>query len=88
MTRFTIIWVAAALALASSSPVLGDDDRGKVEEIIIKIQTKEGVKWYRLGKDLERIEIKEGDYVHFDYADDDTIEAIEVEPSKAPKTTQ
>ena len=60
--------------------MLGDDDRGKVEEIIIKIQTKEGAKWYRIGKDLEKIEIKEGDYVHFDYADDDTIESIEAEP--------
>ena len=51
---------------------------GEVKEIIIKIETKDGTQWYRLGKDLEEIDINEGDYVNFDYADD-TIESIEVE---------
>jgi hypothetical protein len=55
-----------------------DDAGGRVKEIIIKIETDDGVQWYRLGKDLEEIDIHEGDYVQFDYADD-TIEGIEVE---------
>jgi hypothetical protein len=38
------------------------------------------VKWYKLGKELEPINIKEGDYVRFDYADD-AIESIIVEPA-------
>jgi hypothetical protein len=62
-----------------AAPLQAADEGGQVKEIIIKIQTEDGEKWFRLGKDLKAINIHEGDYVQFDYADDDTIEAIEVE---------
>jgi hypothetical protein len=63
-----------------SSPALAEPAAGHVQEIIVKIQTADGVKWYKLGKELEPINIKEGDYVRFDYADD-AIESITVEPA-------
>ena len=73
------IWVAvAAVSLFLTGLARADDTGGQVKEIIIKIETKDGAQWYRLGKDLEEIDIHEGDYVIFDYADD-TIESIEVE---------
>lgn len=86
--RTTVALVAAffaALCLAAPKPAPAADEGGQVQEIIIKIRTKDGEKWYRLGKDLEAINIHEGDYVQFDYADDDTIEAIEVQQG-SPQT--
>ena len=78
--RTAVALVAAFFAgICLAAPVLAADEGGQVKEIIIKIQTEDGEKWYRLGKDLKAINIHEGDYVQFDYADDDTIEAIEVE---------
>lgn len=80
-----IVAAAAAAGLVLAAPSFAADEGGQVKEIIIKIQTKDGENWYRLGKDLKVIDIHEGDYVQFDYADDDTIEAIEVEPASAPE---
>ncbi len=96
MKRVVIALGLAAMALGTSAPALADHASGEVQEIIIKVKTKDGERWYRLGKDLERIDIREGDYVHFDYADD-VIEAIEPEapvpetpetPEDAPKTSE
>lgn len=58
------------------------DGTGQVQEVIVKIQTKEEVKWYKLGKEMKLIDIREGDYVSFEYADD-TIESIT--PTSAPE---
>ncbi len=68
----------AAASLFLTGLARADDAGGQIKEIIIKIETKDGAQWYRLGEDLEEIDIHEGDYVSFDYADD-TIESIEVE---------
>ncbi len=89
MRRVAALVAAAFAGLYLVAPALAADEGGQVKEIIIKIQTKDGEKWYRLGKDLKAINIHEGDYVQFDYADDDTIEAIEVEevPSQEQNST-
>ena len=76
-----LIWkslVVAGLAAGPAAPVLAEDSKGEVQEIIIKIQTPEGPRWYSLGTDLSKIDIRKGAVVRFNYADD-TIEAIEVE---------
>jgi len=73
-----IIGIMAAIVLSVWPPALAEPIDGEVQEIIIKIKTKDGEKWYKLGKDLEPINIKEGDYVRFDYADD-AIESITTE---------
>lgn len=70
---------ALSVMAAFSGPALAEPAAGHVQEIIIKIETADGVKWYKLGRDLEPINIREGDYVRFDYADD-AIESIAVEP--------
>ena len=78
MKKAAILAVVAAASLFLTGLARADDAGGQIKEIIIKIETKDGAQWYRLGKDLEEIDIHEGDYVSFDYADD-TIESIEVE---------
>jgi hypothetical protein len=70
------------MVFAFPAASLADHLHGEVQEIIIKIETEDGVKWYQVGKDMELINIREGDRVHFDYADDD-LEAIVVEPKGA-----
>jgi hypothetical protein len=90
MKRFSIVPLAVVLSFALGGPVLADEATGQVQEIIIKIQTPDGPRWYVLGKDLKAININEGDLVQFDYADD-TIESIEVqdvEPEKSKTGTQ
>lgn len=89
MRRVAALVAAAFAGLYLVAPALAADEGGQVKEIIIKIQTKDGEKWYRLGEDLKAINIHEGDYVQFDYADDDTIEAIEVKevPSQEQSST-
>jgi plastocyanin len=64
-----------AIAVAFSFAANADDISGQVKEVLIKIETSDGVKWYKLGEDMEAVDIKAGDYVSFDYADD-TIEEI------------
>ena len=64
-----------AVAVAFSFAVNADDISGQVKEVLIKIETKDGVKWYKLGADMKPVDIKSGDHVTFDYADD-TIEEI------------
>jgi hypothetical protein len=83
MKKAAILIAVAAVGLFLTGLARADHMAGgEVKEIIIKIETKDGTQWYRLGKDLEEIDIHEGDYVSFDYADD-TIESIEVEEEGA-----
>ena len=77
---FASIATAIALSVSVSVTSFAEPISGQVEEIIIKVQTPDGVKWYRLGKDLKSMDIKAGDRIHFDYADD-TVEEIPVESS-------
>jgi hypothetical protein len=84
MKNLAILVVVAAMSHFLTGLAHAEHLRGQVKEIIIKIETKDGAQWYRLGKELEEIDIHEGDYVTFDYADD-TIESIEVE-KEAPES--
>ena len=79
-----ILATVAAVSLFLTGLTRAYQVGGQVKEIIIKIETEDGAQWYRLGKDLKQIDIHEGDYVIFDYADD-TIESIEVE-KEAPES--
>jgi len=71
MLGISVIAVAVAFSFVANA----DDLSGQVKEVLIKIETSDGVKWYKLGEDMEAVDIKAGDYVTFDYADD-TIEEI------------
>lgn len=82
MNKATTVVLAAAFALGFAGPSLADHKGGKVQEIIIKIQTKDGVKHYKVGKDVELLRIQKGSEVDFDYADDDVIERIEAVPDE------
>ena len=76
-----------ALMVAFAAPAMAGEAKGEVQEIIIKIQTPEGPRWYSLGSDLSKIDIRKGAIVRFNYSDD-TIEAIEVAPGDPPATTE
>jgi hypothetical protein len=81
--RTAVALVAAFFAsLYLAAPAPAADEGGEVKEIIIKIQTEDGEKWFRLGKDLEAINIHEGDYVQFDYADEPTTTPLRPSKSK------
>lgn len=58
-------------------------DEGQVAEVIVKINTPEGPKWYRLGKGVEVIDVTEGKVVRFNY-EGDSIEAIKISPEGEP----
>lgn len=77
----------AALALALPLPLLAQtaQDEGEIAEIIVKINTPDGPKWYRLGKGVEAVDVTEGKVVQFDYQGD-SIEAITVIPEGASDT--
>jgi predicted DNA-binding antitoxin AbrB/MazE fold protein len=85
--RRALVCAIAALAAGLTAPALAQPLPGEVQEIIIKVVTEDGVKWYRLGKDLQPVDIKAGDQVQFDYADD-TVEEIEVELQPSPEGAQ
>jgi hypothetical protein len=70
-----VVVLAAATAVG---PTLAEEQTGKVQEIIIKIETPDGPRWYKLGADLSKIDVREGAVVRFNYADD-TIDSIQVE---------
>lgn len=78
--------LVALVTMGIAAPAVADGGRGQVKEIIIKIETEDGPRWYTLGKELNEIDVREGDRVQFDYADD-TIEAIEVE-NREPGTKE
>lgn len=84
--RLTHVFAITALTIGLTAPGLAQVLPGEVEEIIIKVVTEDGVKWYRLGKDLQPVDIKPGDPVQFDYADD-TVEETEVELQVSPEAT-
>ena len=87
MTRFLAYMFAALAMLALANPGHTADDRGTVSEILVKIDTKDGPRWFKLGKDMKLTpaEFSEGDYVQFDYADDGTIESLDVVPAEGEK---
>jgi len=79
-----------ATALITLCPAIASaqtgQDEGEVAEVIVKINTPQGPKWYRLGKDVQAVDVTEGKVVRFNYLDD-TIEAIEVSPEGEPVTS-
>lgn len=90
MKRIPALVALASMAVALAGPAMADDVQGEVTEIIIKIETPDGPRWYSLGADLSTIDIRKGAVVRFEYADD-TIESIEVEevaPGDPPAETQ
>ena len=79
-----------ALMVGLASPALADEAKGEVQEIIIKIQTPDGPRWYSLGSDLSKIDIRKGAVVRYNY-EEDTIQSIDVEevaPGDPPAATQ
>jgi hypothetical protein len=90
MKRILALAAMAATTAALGTPAMADDAKGEVQEIIIKIQTPDGPRWYSLGSDLSRIDIRKGAVVRFSY-EEDTIESIEtdeVAPGDPPAATQ
>ncbi len=90
MRRILTLAATAAMTAMLAVPAIAQEAKGEVREIIIKIETPEGTKWYSLGSDLSNIDISKGAVVRFNYADD-TIEAIDVEdvePGDPPAETQ
>lgn len=77
-------------AVAVSGPSVAEEQTGKVREIIVKIETPDGPRWYSLGADLSRIDVRKGAVVRFNYLDDtiDSIEVEEVTPSEAPAAAE
>lgn len=87
MKKGMIVLAAAALFVGFAVPALATHDKGEVKEIIIRIQTDEGEKYYRVGEDVELINIRPGKVVHFDYADD-VVESITTEEPKEAKPAE
>ena len=87
MKQFLLLAAMVAMTTALAVPAMAGEAKGEVKEIIIKIQTPEGPRWYSLGSDLSKIDIGKGAIVRFNYSDD-TIEAIEVAPGDPPATTE
>ncbi len=81
LAMLTVMALALPLPLAAQTA----QDEGEVAEVIVKIMTPEGPKWYRLGKDVEAVDVTEGKVVQFDYVGDN-IEAITVLPDDAEGT--
>ena len=78
MIRILALVALASMTAAIAFPAIAEEEKGEVKEIIIKIETEDGTRWYSLGTDLLKIDIQKGDVLRFNYADD-TIESIEVE---------
>jgi hypothetical protein len=90
MKRILAMAAMTAMTAAPIVPAIADEATGEVKEIIIKIDTPDGPRWYSLGTDLSKIDIRKGAVVRYNYADD-TIEAIDVEevaPGDPPAETQ
>ena len=84
------ILMLVAMTMALAVPSMAGEATGEVQEISSKSQTPDGPRWYSLGSDLSKIDIRKGAVVRFNYADD-TIEAIEVDevaPGDPPAATQ
>jgi hypothetical protein len=90
MKRILALAALTSMAVAVAGPAMADEAMGEVKEIIIKIETPEGTRWYSLGSDLSKIDLSKGAVIKFNYADD-TIESFEVEevaPGDPPAATQ
>jgi hypothetical protein len=90
MKRILALAAMASMTAAITLPAMAGEAKGEVKEIIIKIETADGPRWYSLGTDLSKIDIRKGAILRFNYADD-TIESIEVEevaPGDPPAATQ
>ncbi len=85
MTRYLALTFAAFAMIVLAGPGHSAEDRGTVAEILVKIDTPDGPRWFKLGKDkkLTPAEFREGDHVQFDYADDGTIESIDIVPEQS-----
>jgi hypothetical protein len=78
----------AMVGLFPLTPVLADSGEGEVAEILIKIMTPDGPRWYKLGADLSKVDVSEGTVLRFVYEGDtiDTIDAVTVD-SEGNKVT-
>ena len=77
MNKAAWVCALAGLALVLPTAAVGQAGSGQVQEVLIKVRTDEGDKWYRLGESLEPADVRPGNYINFDYADD-TIESISI----------
>ncbi|GAB4308213.1 MAG: hypothetical protein Kow0058_19490 [Roseovarius sp.] len=77
------ILAAAALAAPLAPAAWAQTDSGEVAEVIVKVMTPDGPKWFRLGKGVEAVDVTEGKVIRFNYQGD-SIEAIEVLPDGTP----
>jgi hypothetical protein len=68
----------ATVGLFPFTPVLAESGQGEVAEILIKIMTPDGPRWYKLGADLSKVDVSEGTVVQFNYVGD-TIDAVTVD---------
>jgi hypothetical protein len=77
--------ILTALALAAPLPLAAQTstDQGQVAEVIVKVMTPEGPKWFKLGAGVEAVDVTEGKVIRFNYQGD-SIEAIEVLPDGTP----
>jgi len=76
----------ALLALSFMSPGFaeGTKEKGEVAEILIKVMTPDGPRWYKLGADLSKVDVSEGQVIEFSY-EGDTIDAVTVVPGDKAK---
>jgi hypothetical protein len=90
MNKAACVSALAALALALPTAAGAQADSGQVQEVLIKVRTDEGDKWYRLGESLEPADVRPGNYIEFDYADDtiETISTPSVDESEASQTEE
>jgi len=86
MKRNLALAAITLIAVTVTGPAFAEEKKGEVQEIIIKIQTPEGPRWYTLGADLSKVDIRKGAVIRFNYADDtiDNIEVEEVAPGDPP----
>ena len=75
--KYLFALALATFALSGPIPAISDEASGQVDEIIIKIMTPDGPRWFKLGAELLEIDVTAGSTVRFNYVDD-TIEDIEV----------
>ncbi len=78
MKHIVRLLAIAAIGLFPMTPVLADSGKGEVAEILIKIMTPDGPRWYKLGADLSKVDVSEGSVVQFEY-EGDTIDAVTVD---------
>lgn len=82
-------FLVTALALAVPLPMAAQTAAGTdaATRIIIKINTPEGPKWFRLGDEVEQVDVTDGKVVEFNYQGD-SIEATTVLPDDTGDATK